>query len=133
MAEKPANESTRLVRNIALTLVERGVSRHNESTARHVLRHTAGGVQLLGIDIDEPTAVCFDPVHCCIYRIPISPLGVHPTRSAVEWGSVADPRSWIDACGGTLAWVHPRYRNHRRPNVGQWRYRVETCPITPNI
>lgn len=132
MSRNPTSGTTRIPTDITTILMEGGVGRP-ASVARHIVRHTAGGTRLLGVGIDPTEAICFDPVHYCVYRIPASPLGTHPTETTIDWRSVADPRSWLDANGDDLAWTHPRYRGIESDASDHWPYRLETCPITPNI
>lgn len=119
--------------DLATAFAEHGFGDHHEPMARHVLRHTAGGIKLLGIGPEPNRVVCFDPVYCCVYRAPVSRLGVHPTEAEVDWRSVADPHGWIDAADESLLWIHPQFRVAPTRETNHWPYRLETCPITPNI
>ena len=125
--------SPRLVTDLATVLSEHESGAHHVRVARHLLRHTAGGIRLIGIVTNPTEAVCFDPAHCCVYRLPVCPIGVHPTKTSIDWGYVADPRSWIDAHSIELTWIHPQYRALAEDDASRWRYQLETCPITPNI
>ncbi len=81
-----------------------------ERTIRHILRHVDAGIALVGIAHEQPRVVCFDPRERAMYRVPVSRIGLHVTRSRVVGTSVDDIRAWRDEHDETLAWVHPRYR-----------------------
>ena len=133
MNDVKTGDDIRPVSSLIEALGRTSIGSHIEAVARHTLRHTGGGIRLLGIDQAGPRAVCFDPAHCCVYRLPISPIGTHPTKTILDWRSVADPRSWIDAHADDLVWVHPRYDGPYGTDATCWRYTVDTRASTPYV
>lgn len=131
MTDTAGDDFDRPVRTLVSLLREE--TDHPDAIARHVLRHTSGGIRLLGIEDARLRAVCFDPDRRCVYRLPVSAIGTHPSDVILDWRSVADPRSWIDAEGDSLRWTNPRYRNETDDSPRSWRYRVDAVPITPYI
>lgn len=123
---KNTDESERqsLIRSLSTTLAAHPDGFHREELVRFILRHSSGGQQFLGVISEDLEAVYFDPIFCCVYHLPVSRSGLHPTETTLDWRFVADPLSWVDDNRHRLTWCHPRYRNTDYRDRGYWRYHV---------
>ncbi len=91
-----------------LAAIEGGA--HPDLAARSILRHTAGGIQLLGIATEGARAICYDPHLHQVYAVDVSPIGVHLADRELWETNVDDPTDWAAQHAGRFAWRHPRVR-----------------------
>lgn len=122
-----------LFRRLSTALTSHSHGSHREHLARYLLRHASSGQQLLGITKEDHEAVFFDPELCCVYQLPVSRLGIHPTETTIDWRYVADPDSWIDHNMECLTWCHPRYQMRDRGEDSCWRYHIGGADSTHYI
>ncbi|MFB6130352.1 MAG: hypothetical protein ABEJ28_05980 [Salinigranum sp.] len=80
---------------------------HAEKMARALLRHERGTRELVGLTSDVERALYCNTAARRIVSVAFDKHGVYEAVEAVA--TVRDAAAWIDTCGESLAWTHPRY------------------------
>lgn len=93
---------------------------HARDMAAAVFRHATGSTALVGLLAGGERAVFYESNARTLVAVPLDEHGLD--HAAVErlWNRLSDPTAWVDARGGDLAWVHPRYRWVLGTDVAAW-------------
>jgi hypothetical protein len=93
---------------------------HARDMAADVFRHATGSTALVGLTDGGERAVFYEANARTLVAVPLDEHGLDRPDTERLWNRLSDPTGWVDARGGDLAWVHPRYRWVRDADASAW-------------
>jgi hypothetical protein len=94
---------------------------HARDMAAAVFRHARGGTALVGLEDGGETVLFYGAHARTLAAVPLDEHGLDHADAERRWNRLGDPTAWVDARGGDLDWVHPRYRWVLDADATAWR------------
>lgn len=83
---------------------------HAREMAAATFRHARGATALVGLSAGGERAVFYEGNARTVVAVPLDAHGLNHADAERICNRLRDPTAWVDARGGEMAWVAPRYR-----------------------
>jgi hypothetical protein len=82
---------------------------HSAKMAENLFRF-GGGRDLVGVGREAKRAIYYETASRSLVAVRFDKHGVYAGEQELLQRELDDPTAWVEAYGGGLVWVHPRYR-----------------------